>query len=230
MLSRNWMLETLGNVMNILYGFLICGTIVAIIIVTVQRFTRNLLGDEGYLMFTIPVGSWQLLLSKMIVMAVWIFFSLFFIMLSAFIISGEGVFYLFGELFTSFGKFVNQIGGTGTFLLLFWCLVVLLCCALPIYASIMVGGLWRKHRTLGGFLMFIAISFIAQWITGTMIVGLIEKTPSLNWANATGAEAIAYTRENFMRFMVPILILTIAFSVASFFITNVLMLKKLDLE
>ena len=39
----------------------------------IQRFSRGLLGDEGYLMHTLPVQSWQLVVSKLIcALAVWI--------------------------------------------------------------------------------------------------------------------------------------------------------------
>ncbi|TQW45448.1 ABC transporter permease, partial [Clostridioides difficile] len=36
------------------------------IVVTIQRFRKNLLGDEGYLMFTLPVSTSSLILSKCI--------------------------------------------------------------------------------------------------------------------------------------------------------------------
>lgn len=45
------------------------------IIMAVQRFNKNLLGDEGYLMFTLPVGSKQIVFSKLIVTLMWTFFS-----------------------------------------------------------------------------------------------------------------------------------------------------------
>lgn len=42
-------------------------------IFVIQRFSRGLLGDEGYLMHTLPVQPWQLVVSKLIcALAVWI--------------------------------------------------------------------------------------------------------------------------------------------------------------
>ena len=42
-------------------------------IFVIQRFSRGLLGDEGYLMHTLPVRPWQLVVSKLIcALAVWI--------------------------------------------------------------------------------------------------------------------------------------------------------------
>ena len=39
---------------------------VAVMIFVIQRFYKGLLGDEGYLMNTLPVPTWQLVLSKLI--------------------------------------------------------------------------------------------------------------------------------------------------------------------
>ena len=36
-------------------------------VVTIQRFYKGLLGQEGYLMFTLPVKNWQLVFSKALV-------------------------------------------------------------------------------------------------------------------------------------------------------------------
>ena len=41
------------------------------LIVTIQRFSKNLLGDEGYLMFTLPVKPSQLIWSKLITTIIW---------------------------------------------------------------------------------------------------------------------------------------------------------------
>ena len=44
---------------------------VAAVLVTVQRFYKNLLGDEGYLMFSLPVTPGQHIAAKLIVGATW---------------------------------------------------------------------------------------------------------------------------------------------------------------
>ena len=47
------------------YGILFA-MLAAVIVFTVQRFYKGLLGDEGYLMHTLPVPAWQLVLSKLV--------------------------------------------------------------------------------------------------------------------------------------------------------------------
>lgn len=49
----------------------------------VQHFQRNLYGNEGYLMFSLPVSAWQLLLSKVITTLLW--FNLMLISASGFV-------------------------------------------------------------------------------------------------------------------------------------------------
>ena len=39
---------------------------VVVLIFVIQRFYRGLLGDEGYLMHTLPVQTWELIASKLI--------------------------------------------------------------------------------------------------------------------------------------------------------------------
>ena len=50
--------------------FLFFGVFVAMVLVSfifvITRFYKGLLGDEGYLMHTLPVRSWQLVLSKLV--------------------------------------------------------------------------------------------------------------------------------------------------------------------
>ena len=63
---------------SILFGiviFLFVAGLMAVcimsVVVVINRFRQNLLGDEGYLMFTLPVSVDQHLWSKLIVSAIW---------------------------------------------------------------------------------------------------------------------------------------------------------------
>jgi len=55
----------------LIYVLLFVGVFVATLIITIQRYYKNLLGDEGYLMFTLPVKSWQHILNKLLVSLLW---------------------------------------------------------------------------------------------------------------------------------------------------------------
>lgn len=79
-------------VVTIVYLMLCVAIAVITALTIIQRFTRNLLGREGYLMHTLPVTPAQLILSKLISSMVWLLCSILVIALS------PGVFFLCGML------------------------------------------------------------------------------------------------------------------------------------
>ena len=71
--------QTLSGFMNILsiittILFVACIFVVVIVMIflVVQRFYKNLLGQEGYLMFTLPASTLEHILSKMLSSMIWI--------------------------------------------------------------------------------------------------------------------------------------------------------------
>lgn len=58
-------------ILMVLYLSVIFAIAVLCFVSTVQRFYKNLLGREGYLMHTLPVTETQLILSKLITSMVW---------------------------------------------------------------------------------------------------------------------------------------------------------------
>ena len=71
--------------------FALCISITVLTIMTViQRFNASLIGDEGYLMFTLPVTHTQLLGSKFIGAMLWSVIGIIVMFLSSFMISASG--------------------------------------------------------------------------------------------------------------------------------------------
>ena len=62
--------DSWGSAMSSIIALVFFGVLfamfVAVMIFVIQRFYKGLLGDEGYLMNTLPVPTWQLVLSKLI--------------------------------------------------------------------------------------------------------------------------------------------------------------------
>ena len=69
--------ELTAGLTMMMYFFVIGAIFVMTLIITIQRFYKNLLGDEGYLMFTLPVKPWQHIVSKMTVAIFWFIVSVF---------------------------------------------------------------------------------------------------------------------------------------------------------
>lgn len=144
------------------------------LVVIIQRFNKNLLGDEGYLMFTLPVTSKKLILSKVIVSITWYFVSLIVSMFSGAIVvftmlikSAEPVKLEFDKIMDEFFRIIAGIQkiemladvlNVVLLMLLAFGVFVLL-----IYLSIAIGQLsiFSKHKTI--------ISFIAIFVISIMI-------------------------------------------------------------
>ena len=58
--------ETTAGVAMLVYVAILIAMFIIAVIFTIQRFYTGLLGDEGYLMHTLPVKPWQLVASKLL--------------------------------------------------------------------------------------------------------------------------------------------------------------------
>ena len=92
----------LSAISGMIYFFIIVATFIITLVVMIQRFYKNLLSDEGYLMFTIPVTPSKHIISKMIVSILWAVVSVIAAVLSVLVLGyRKGI---FGDIGTSFGK------------------------------------------------------------------------------------------------------------------------------
>lgn len=69
-------LGLVSGLLCLLTFFAMMAMMVAVMVITIQRFYKNLLGDEGYLMFTLPVTPAQHITAKLTVGTVWTILSL----------------------------------------------------------------------------------------------------------------------------------------------------------
>ena len=81
-LSLNLEILNIQGLATIVLMCLFISLFVITIVVTIQRFNKNLLKDEGYLMFTLPVSSKYLVLSKYLTSLIWTFLSFIVALLS----------------------------------------------------------------------------------------------------------------------------------------------------
>ena len=58
--------ETAAGIAMLVYVAILMAMFVIAVIFVIQRFYKGLLGDEGYLMHTLPVKPWQLVASKLL--------------------------------------------------------------------------------------------------------------------------------------------------------------------
>ena len=60
-----------GVLIFMLYTFLMLAIIIMTCVLSVTRFYKNLLGEEGYLMFSLPTDTATLIASKVISVVIW---------------------------------------------------------------------------------------------------------------------------------------------------------------
>lgn len=225
--SNSFNLHSILSVFSIiLYFGLIAGVLVMTFIIMIQRFYKNLLGDEGYLMFTLPVEPWQHIVSKLLVSILWILLSLITVICSVLIMLNVNN--LFGEI----SKFLilarEQIGSTGLLLIPIYMLVAIIYSIITIYDSMTLGHLFTKHRILASFGAYIALYIVSQIATGLLM--LVYAATNLNMFIIKAAPAPAPTPSQIITLLISILCLVILLAAGNFILTNLILKKKLNLE
>lgn len=211
------------------YIFLLAALFIMTLVVTIQRFSKNLLGDEGYLSFTLPVRVWQHIFSKTIVNLMWMFISLIVSMFSIFLLAVNDPLSMrtFSEGCMEIGEAFGRYGGQAW--LIFWegivCFIVTaLSSALEIYAAISVGHLVPKHKLLAGFGAFVGFGVVEQIVVS--LFGDFVNRKSLFWA----ADNFGDTLSDVSGVLLFCIAFSVVFGVLFYFLTSWILKRKLNLE
>lgn len=221
-------LAFLPAISGMIYFFIIAATFIITLVVMIQRFYKNLLSDEGYLMFTLPVKPNRHILSKMLVSILWVIISVIAAVLSVLILGYQkGMLRDIGTLITSFFKLPLERSGpivlTGILFLLFL-LAAIIVFVLQIYASLSLGHLAGKHRILLAFVAYLAISMIWQILMSVGMILLVSIRPLVNWVNEL------QSIHQVQLFLSGMLLVSLVQAVVLYITTNVILSKKLNLE
>jgi len=159
---KEGILAFLTGFMLILQIFLIIAILATTAIFMILRFYKNLLSDEGYLMFTLPVSSHHLILSKLIITVLWTLISIIIIIASLCLVfaTSSNISFVFETIKQIFTELVSTFGGNWTLMLInmiFLILLSLISSILLIYTSIAVGQLFTRHKIIGSFIAYIIL-------------------------------------------------------------------------
>ena len=203
--------STLVGLLSLVYTAVIIGTVVVTIMTIVQRFYRNLLGREGYLMHTLPVTETQLVTSKLISSTVW---SL--LMWSA-----------IREIFARCNmEFWGALAFSGV--VSFVRMVSAIAC---IYAACMVGHQFKNHPALAGILSFFVMQYLQGWLEKLLQIGTgVYETTIYSAVGDMGSIETAVSALGYMESAMVTLGVAAAFGVFWFGLTVWLMRNKLNLE
>ena len=224
--------DTPAVISMIIYVTIMAGMFVMTLIMMIQRFYKNLLSDEGYLMHTLPVKPWKHIVSKLLVSMLWMIISLSAALISSLIIALKkgDLSEIIGDFAIFFHRAIEQYGASIyllTFEIIISILISIASGILIVYASIALGHLSNRHKMLASFGAFIVLSTLSQILL--TLIGLIPGTT--NFAN------LHITPDNFAQMqsllqwaIVSGIIFTGLLSSAYFAITNIILSKRLNLE
>ncbi len=160
MVLASFNLQALSVISMMIYVTLIIGMMAMTLVVMIQRFYKNLLGDEGYLMFTLPVQTWKHIVNKLLVAVFWTILSGMIAVCSILIIASiVDSKMMLSDIFAFLMQHLEYTTAVEITLLSFLGTVSGI---IMIYAAIALGQLFNKHRLLASFGMYIGISTVCQ--------------------------------------------------------------------
>lgn len=225
--------STLVGLLSLVYTAVIIGTVVVTIMTIVQRFYRNLLGREGYLMHTLPVTEAQLVGSKLISSAVWLLASAVVGVVSLVVMFCVGADFTqldFSNLWDDWAALRTSFEGDLLAILLWTallCYARMLCTMLCIYAACMVGHLFRAHNGVASVGAF----FLMSWGQGR-VENLLNAGGFVRILMGSAGDTIVSEAANHstLIFFAASFAITAVFGAVYFILTCWLMKHKLNLE
>ena len=161
------------------------GVMVFSTVLMIKRFHQNFLTDEGYLMFTLPVGVHSLLWSKLLTAALFFLFTFAAELLALAIVIWQGG--VSAGVYNNFISGLRELGsyytGNGiaialeTFAMLF---VSLLVTCLLFYAPMSIGYSFANHKGLLSVVFYFVIQAVQQIFGVFTLAGLADDSSLLN--------------------------------------------------
>ncbi|MBQ8826750.1 MAG: hypothetical protein IJ007_06630 [Oscillospiraceae bacterium] len=209
-----------------------------IFVIATIRFYKNLVRDEGYLMHTLPVPTWKLIMSKFITTYIWSAAAAIVMGICFGIVSGEPL-WLFkldiGWEMLSAAFVEDTVTGTPEQLrnLIAVCLWTIALTpgfmVLHIYMSLALGNLFHTHKLGMSVLMFFALYIAEQILSG--VVMLFMSAEMVNYMVDIDAQVefnVGY--EYMMTSLIFSIIFTVVLMVVFFIGSERIFSKKLNLE
>ena len=234
MLDGPDILNTLGVLIIMAFGFAICGVLLMSFVLMIQRFYKNLLQDEGYLMFTLPVSVHQHIWSKLIVSAVWFIVTVLAVVLAGMIVAYDvgflrAFFNFLGEFFQGLRLLKISEALNGTVYLAEAAVLVFLAMAvfsLQFYAALAAGHSRPDHKMVWSVAWFFGFQFALQFL-GSLLFMALDRLRIPNFLNIDWDMSAAAAIHIGLLFMIGCVVVygAIFYAVTAFFLE-----KHLNLE
>lgn len=239
-ISTYRLLETDSNVLSVIGLILLTLFIVAIFaacllsfVLMVQRFYKNLLRDEGYLMMTLPASVHEHVISKMVVSVLWFAATALVLVLAFFILVYD--IGLASELFEEIRKILGSVNDAGIMLhgasfglelvavLALWDMGV----CLQFYAALAVGHSFASHKMLFSIAAYFAMQ-IALQIIGVLFANLmvaLNLNELINQALQSASQATTIHLSMFFLMGAALVFGAVHYAITTYFLKNKLNLS-----
>ena len=209
-----------------------------IFVIATIRFYKNLVRDEGYLMHTLPIPTWKLIMSKFITTYIWSVAALIVMGICFGIVAGEPLWMFkldIGWEILSSAFTEDTVNGTPEQLRNFFlvCFIVMALTpgfmVLHIYMSLALGNLFHTHKLGMSVLMFFALYIAEQLLSGVaMLFMSSEMVEYLTVIDSVVPFEAGY--RYMMTSMIFSIVYTIVLMVGYFIGSERIFSKKLNLE
>lgn len=229
-------------VSGLIYTLLIMTLMIVTVVMILQRFYKNLLKGEGYLMHTLPVPTWMLVASKTISSLIWVLLSIITLIVSVVVLAltsvvGSGNLFAldwcslpWGDFFKLFQENAGEI-----ILTIVTAVIQIVRIILLVYTAMAIGAAAKRHKVFYSVLTFIVILIIIAIIGTLTNFNLIEM---LNGSMAVDDAAIGVSVDagknmavvGYVKLLAGQCITDAIYSVIFFFMTTWFLKNKLNLE
>ena len=232
--------EILSSLTAVLFTMLCFAALFMIAVFAAMRFYKNMYRDEGYLMHTLPVKSWQHIAAKIIATYIWTILSVIVIILGICILGiGEDWIPEFIRGFKEgFAAGLGIAEADLVILKVFWWYSIAMLILYPafvsifIYFCISVGSLFNSHKILMAIVAFIGVNTVSQIVSsvGLWVMGYGEVMELVAAESVTETQLAQMMADFFSQYFVFSAIFCVILYGAMLFFTNFIMSKKLNLE
>ena len=218
-------LLALGGILVIMGWAIAIVTIIMIIL----RFNKNILGDEGYLMHTLPVTTEALIGSKLLVSLAWIaigglsgLIAVIMMLLS----SGFLGWLIENNMIAEIIRQISEVLNINVWLYIALIIVCSVSGVLMFYFSMAIGNLANKNKFLYAVLAYIGIQIVISVILSIIGASIGSGIVMVETGYADGTSVISWTLN---KFIISNLIVYAVMAVVSFIGTDYILKKRLNL-
>lgn len=226
------LLAVLFGLFSVLSAFALLAMMAVLVIVPVQRFYKNLLGDEGYLMFTLPATPAQQILSKLTTGLIWMFVGMIVCILAVLLFAWNlPDITAIPSISASFQAQTGMSFYSALFLFGLFMLLVFANAYLYFYLCIAIGGQWPQNRLLASAVAYLILNAVLQFVVffGIIAAALIFSSADISFFRSLQSLAEQSPTGFFYGMLGVSAVVMIVLNLVYFFVTRWLLSKRLNL-